>query len=345
MTGVQTCALPISKHRHETWERFLRPALADKRGFATFCTTPEGFNWLYDVYMLGQDPDFTQFASWRLPSWENTAVFPGGRQDPEILSVEETTSEEWFLQEYGAEFTAFVGKIYPEFDELKHIKRIEYNPDWPNYIFFDWGFVNALAALEVQVDPFDNVYIWRETYVHRERLEDILEQMKAREQPEGYKIDCAYGDAADPEAALTVSIKLAPCFAEPEAKVNWRAGIETVKRFLKLQPTGLLDAYGEPITTPKLFVDYSCKNTIREFQNYRMRQTRTDNDPPEGPHKKDDHAMDALRYGLVHLFELGAKYHLDSVVEMNSGEDNSDNITLDFGDEDRASVFTQDMRF
>src|SRR5690348_15305866 len=45
-----------AKHKMETWERFVRPALADKRGQADFPTTPEGFNWLHNLWQLGRDP-------------------------------------------------------------------------------------------------------------------------------------------------------------------------------------------------------------------------------------------------------------------------------------------------
>src|ERR1035437_8554268 len=40
-----------AKHQEETWERFIRPALADRRGGADFPTTPEGYNWLYKQWM------------------------------------------------------------------------------------------------------------------------------------------------------------------------------------------------------------------------------------------------------------------------------------------------------
>src|SRR5690606_29556640 len=93
-----------AKHRADTWERFIRPALADKRGWADFPTTPEGHNWYYDLYMLGLNDQFPQYESWRFPSWDNPAIYPGGRQDEEIILLEQTTSEEWFLQEIGADF-------------------------------------------------------------------------------------------------------------------------------------------------------------------------------------------------------------------------------------------------
>lgn len=313
-----------AKHRHDTWERFLRPALADKRGFATFCTTPEGQNWFYNLWMLGQDPSLPEYASWRMPSWENSAVFPLGRDDPEIKVIENTTSEAWFKQEYGAEFTAFVGKIYDEWDDLIHVVDYNYNPNWPNYLFVDWGFVNALVLLDVQISPSDDVYIWRETYVNHRRLEEVLESYKVGEgistwkqegHPVGHHIKYAYGDAADPEAVLTVNQRLAPCIALPEAKENWRQGVELVKKFLKPYDTGDKNMYNEPILQPKMFVDRGCRNTIREFNNYRMKTpSRSGLDPAEGPEKKDDHAMDAIRYGLMHQFALGADSHLEQVM-------------------------------
>ncbi len=305
-----------AKHKRDTWERYIRPALADKQGFGVFCTTPEGHNWIYDLYMLGQDDDFPDYESWRMPSWENTIVFPGGRNDPEILQMERTTTPEWFAQEIGASFTSFVGKIFPEFDEQIHVKNHTFNPMWPNYGFWDWGYVNALVFIEAQITPRDEVIIWREHYQPWLRLEEHLEEIKARPNPEGYRLDGTYGDAADPEAVATVNEKFASCIALPEAKENWRFGIEVHKRFLKPYNSGFFDEYDDPIMKANLYVDPSCKNTIKEYQNYKMASpTRAGNDPQEKPVKKNDHAMDAIRYGLMHIFELGAKYHLEDVLD------------------------------
>lgn len=303
-----------AKHHKETWERFIRPALSDKRGWATFPTTPEGQNWFYDLWLLGQDPNNDHFESWRFPSWQNTAIYPGGREDPEILLLESTTTPEWFEQEIAADFSAYVGKIYSEFDINIHAKPLRYNPAWPNYIAFDWGFTNPLAAIEFQVDPWDNIYVWREHYKAYTILTEHIRMMKERPQPPGYKISGCFGDAADPEAAMVVSQLLAPCLAMPEAKTNWRQGIDRVKLFLKEYQIGEQDEYGTPLTAPKLFVDHSCTNTLREFSNYRAAPGTAGRNPKEIAQNIDDHAMDALRYGLVHLFELGARHHLADVI-------------------------------
>jgi hypothetical protein len=304
-----------AKMRPETWSRYLRAALSDKRGFATFPTTPEGYNWLYKLWQMGRNPDFPLWASWQFPTWSNTRMFPGGRQDPEILELEKTTPEEEFLQEYAAEFGAFVGKIYKEWDEKTHVKKIEYNPNLPNYMAIDWGFTSPLAAIEFQVDAQDNVYVWREHYKSWVTLQEHFKIMKSRHQPEGYKIDLIFSDAADPQAVAETNASFGPCIALDEAKENWRQGVMLVKRFLRLYDTGLVDEWERPIERPKFWVDHSCENTISEFNSYRSKTAPKGNNAPELPQKLADHCMDAIRYGLMHLFELGVTYHLADVYD------------------------------
>lgn len=302
-----------AKHKQEVWERYIRPALADYTGWATFPTTPEGHNWLYNIWQLGQDPSISQYESWRFPSWMNPFVYPGGRNDEEIMLLERTTTPEWFAQEIGADFASFVGKIYGEFDETRHVRDVPFNPNWPNYIAFDWGFVNPLAAIEFQISPMDDVHIWREHYKAYQTLDVHCTELKGRPQPEGYHLTMAYGDAADPEAAEYVSRHLCPCYADPAAKENWRDGIDLVKQFLREYQIGEADEYGTPKTEPKLLVDRKCTNTIREFQTYRANKGTDTKSPREIGQQIDDHAMDAIRYGLVHYYRLGAKHHLSDV--------------------------------
>lgn len=332
-----------AKHKRETWERFIRPALADKRGWADFTTTPEGQNWVYNMYRFGQDPDLEAYMSWRFPSWLNTEVYPGGREDKEIKLLERTTSHEWFLQEIAADFSAFVGKIYGEWDEQKHVKKIEYNPAWPNYIAFDWGYVNPLAAIEFQVAPDDTIHVWREHYGAYMTLDEHFEAMKNRKQPPGYKIDMTYGDAADPEAIQRTNEKFAPCVGDPESKTNWRDGIDLVKTFLKDRPAELDGDEVPQDGPPGLFVDHSCRELIAEFGSYRGKSMTHGKDPQDAQDKavkKNDHGLDALRYGLVHLYILGANYHLDSV--MTPSKELVTTGSLNRGD---SGIFTMNESF
>lgn len=310
-----------AKHNKDTWERFIRPALADKRGSADFPTTPEGYNWMYEEWMHGQDPEFPDYASWKFPSWDNRTVYPGGEDDPEIKLLRRTMTPEGFAQEIGADFGSFIGKIYPEWDVGTHVKSVEFNPAWPNYIAFDWGYTNPLAAIEFQISPDDRIYIWREHYKSFTRVEDHCIELKSRKQPPGYHLDLAFGDAADPEAAITVSEKLVPCYALPEAKTNWREGIDLVRSFMEREEGQ--DEHGGPIFKSAFAVDFSCVNTIKEFNSYKSPNPVNGKNVAELGIKAADHALDAIRYGLVHIYKLGATYHLTDVMDLNQGKDNS----------------------
>jgi hypothetical protein len=83
-----------------------------------------------------------------------------------------------------------------------------------------------------------------------------------------------------------------------------------------------------------MFIDNSCVNTIREFNNYRSKQATGNNptNPREAAQVYDDHALDAIRYGLMHIYRLGLPGRLsDTVIPVNrdaeggySKYDNSD---------------------
>jgi hypothetical protein len=311
-----------AKHKKDTWERYVRAALADNRGHATFPTTPEGYNWLHALWQVGRDPSEPDFESWQFPSWENPYVYPDGREDAEIKLVERTTANEWFLQEYGADFSAFVGKIYGEFQESVHVTDVKFHPEWDSYVGYDPGFTNPWAWIFFQIDPQDNVYVWREHYKPYMQLAEHIAFIRNLPQPEGYHLDLAFGDAADPEACVSISQNLVPAYAEPEAKKNWREGIDLVKTFLKLQdvysPSGTLlvvDEHGTPKKQPKLFIDHSCKNLIYEFNNYRAPDTRPEQNVREQAKKHADHALDALRYGLMHVVKLGCNSRLTDLYQ------------------------------
>jgi hypothetical protein len=306
-----------AKHKQDTWLRYIMPALADKRGWADFPTTPEGYNWLYDLWRLGQDPNNSLWSSWRFPSWENPAVFPGGFEDLEIQNLKNQMTPEGFDQEIAALFSSFVGKIFPEWDEDTHVTSVPFRPELPNYISFDWGYTNPLAAIEFQVDAWDRIRIWRLHYKAFTRLEDHLTIMAKRPQPDGYHINLAFGDAADPEAAATVSRYLAPCIASPDAKTNWREGIDLIRGFLKLREVGVRDEFETPAYEPSLVVDRSCAFFISEMNSYKAKESPTGANVPEMGQKIQDHAIDALRYGLVHLYKLGVQHHLSEIYSPN----------------------------
>lgn len=91
----------------EAWDLVLRPALADKQGWALFISTPQHFNWFYDLFEKGQGED-ADWASWQKPTWDNPFI-----PETEISAAQRDMESADFDQEFGASFTAVGGAIFP----------------------------------------------------------------------------------------------------------------------------------------------------------------------------------------------------------------------------------------
>ena len=194
-----------------------------------------------------------------------------------------------------------------------------FNPAWKNYIAFDWGFTAPLAAIEFQVSPRDEIYVWREHYVENRTLEWHLAELKDRPNPPGYHLDGAFGDAADPEAVEYVSKHLVYCQADPASKL-WMPGIRLMKEALKPVEVDK-DEYDRPIMGSRYHVDPSCVNHINEMTGYRAKKGISANEfKGAGVVERNipDHSIDAMRYGLMHLFKVGVQHHLDEVYNITN---------------------------
>lgn len=272
-------------HKSSTWEMYIEPALSDKRGWAIFPSTPRGFNWYQGLWQMGQMEDMHKdYASWRLPTWTNLAMYPDGRDDPEIKRIEAVVSRNHFLQEYAAEFTAYEGKIYEEFSTTTHVKKIPYNPHWKNYLAMDFGFADPMVVLDIMVDPMDNVYVWREYQVSYKSTWEHCQALRDRKNPSGYHWEAIYADPRGADEIATIQMVMSGAvLARP---VGWALGIEAVKRHMKIQGDG----------TPKLFIDPGCKLLIAQLEQLRFAETREGHNSREKQHDYNDHGPDALRY-------------------------------------------------
>jgi hypothetical protein len=306
LAGIIVCE--AAKHDSDTWNEYLSASLADlaPNSWAAMTSTPEGYNWFHTEFELGESKSLKKLDdhdSWNFPAWENHHVYPGGREDPEIKRMETAMiaagMEDVFWQEIGASFRSVVGLVYGnEYDDELHIyeeyweKPYEYNPKWENGTGIDFGFTNPLVVLDIQIDPMDNIYIWREHYKAKMSTPQHISAIKERSDPEGYAVSCGYGDSAYPDGVEQFSMSLWPVMAEDDAK-EWRRGVDEVKQRL-IGEDGL----------PHIWVSKNCPMTIWEFQNYRIKAVSGDQNAPEKAQSYADHAMDALRYFIMHRFVL-----------------------------------------
>jgi hypothetical protein len=299
-----------AKLKPSVWLKFIRPTLADFRGWAFFGSTPEGRNWFYDLWRIGQDPMRSDWSSYRAPSWANPHVYPGGVDealldrfiearssggtsamldlldrvetvdycpigiDQEIWSMLLDMSQVSFNQEIAGLFTDFVGRVFKDFDEELHVTDQAFIHGWHTFACVDYGFTNPFVWLLVQVDPHgERIHILNEYYETGRTTGEAAEEIRDR----GLAPDSCQGfypDPAEPDRTRELADKLSIRHINPGA-VTIAGRVEWMRRFLKA-PTGitrgrLLRASSAPI--PKLTINRRCINTIREFGDYRYPET------------------------------------------------------------------------
>ena len=82
-----------AKQKKKTWEMYLRPTLSDRKGKAIFITTPEGYNWIYELYLRGKEDE--EWYSFNSPSWENQYAYEG-EFDSDLVEAKRNMSKEIF---------------------------------------------------------------------------------------------------------------------------------------------------------------------------------------------------------------------------------------------------------
>jgi hypothetical protein len=308
-----------AKLKPSVWVKYLRPTLADFRGWSIMTSTPEGRNWFYEQWLRGQDPDDEGWDSWRMPAWVNEYVFPiGGTQegvdmirsilkdpdqrltaalikasglDPEIVDMMRDMTEERFDQEILAKFTEHVGLVFKNFDEEWHVRSLTVDPNRPVYLAVDYGFQNPFVALAIQVDVFDRVKVLAEYRVQHRDIEDIAKDLIVERGGLFSRANLLYPDPASPgdSSLLAKHLKVRP-MGNTGGELKWR--LEQIRQALKLLPE-----HG-PIEEKQanLQIDRSCVELIREMNAYRYPDTKEERggEAPENPLKKDDHGPEAL---------------------------------------------------
>jgi hypothetical protein len=288
LTGV--ILSEAAKLKESVWTKYIRPTLADVRGWSIAWSTPEGKNWFYRNWQKGQDEDNSDWESWRMPSWYNDIIFPGGKDDPEIIDMCADMSEQKALQEIHASFTDFVGRVFKDFDEEIHVRKVPYDPKLPIYLCCDFGWRNPFVMLAVQVDVWDNVRVIGEYRVTERDINDIADDLA------GYSMFTnavmLFPDPADPSSAQILGKKLkVPVNNDTGGEKKFR--LEYIRSHLKRIPEHLDDDH--PEKQPRLTFDRSCTGTIYEMSEYRYPETKDEARPEkEEPMDFDDHGPEAL---------------------------------------------------
>lgn len=134
--------------RPRVWAEVVRPALADRQGWAIFIGTPMGHNGFYDLYQQAQQEPDWHTACFRA---SETGVLP----DAELASSRRVMSPEQYAQEYECSFeSALIGAYYASYLETAQVEdrltRVPWEPSVPVHTAWDLGISDATAIWFVQ---------------------------------------------------------------------------------------------------------------------------------------------------------------------------------------------------
>lgn len=286
-----------AKMKERVWTKYVSPTLMDFRGWAKFNSTPEGKNWFYRMFMKGvaEDPGW---ASFRFPSWYNTAIFPLGYDDPEIQQMKRDLPQEVFNQEVAADFSEYVGRVFQDWDDEWHVRRVAYNPNRPVYIAADYGWTNPTVLLFIQVDYWGRVNVLAEYYQTHKSSDDIISDLNRGVYDERHPglvraARALYPDPEDPKTSNDLANGLrVNLMGNTGGELKTRLNL--IRKWLKDENDHLdLD---HPDRVPMTTVDPRCTNFIREMDAYRYPESKEEaaKSLPEHPIDKDNHAPEAF---------------------------------------------------
>ena len=291
----------------ETFFR-LRGRVAPKRGWLFLAGTFEGsLGWYPQMHTAWSVPS-DQEQSFSLPSYTNQYLYPGGREDPEILKLEREASDDFFMERIEGIPSPPKGLVFPEFRPNIHVGDIQYEEGLPVQLWMDPGYAGAYAVEVIQMVG-DRVMVIDEVYERGLITEEMIDICKSRpwwkDVREGV-IDVAGYQHQAMAAPAEIWMKETGLYLSSE-KVKINDGTERLKSFLKPDPLS---------REPKILINSKCLGLLSEFgavpspfdgqtRSYRWKMDREGNIVGETPEDKHNHGIKALIYGLVERYGYG----------------------------------------
>jgi phage terminase large subunit-like protein len=277
--------------------------LLDTEGSWWMTLTPvQGMLWMYDeIYMKGKmDPIGSDISVIEVETYENPYL-----KETEIKKLEVALKDEADARIRG-KFIRRGGLVYSTFDPQIHIiDPIKDIPEhWEIYASGDHGFNNPTSWHWHGVDSDGNVVTFAEHYEREMVVQDHATRIKQINKIIGRDPGMYIGDPAMSQrngitgSTVQSEYALHGIYINP-ANNEILSGINKINSYLQLNSAG----------KPRWTITRNCANAIWEIQRYRWKtwaskQTERENNKYDIPHKKDDHAMDDLRYFFTIMPDL-----------------------------------------
>jgi len=198
------------------------------------------------------------------------------------------------LRQYGR-FTNLSGTVYKEWNPARHIVEPFRIPhDWLKIRMIDFGFNNPFCCLWGARDHDGRWWIYDEHYESQKLNVHHAQKIGERNWQDG---EPHFGQTfTDHDAQQRAELENYGIRCTPANKAI-NQGIEYIRTLMHVGADKL----------PSLVIFNTCRNLIREIPRYRWPDGTDQRNPRDVPMDVDNHALDALRYGLYSMKSAGAK--------------------------------------
>ena len=274
----------------EVWFEVIRPALADKQGWALFISTPDGTaSWFYDLWCFVPE-DTTK--DWR--RWQYTTIDGDNVPKTEIEAAREQLDARTFRQEFEASFENLSSLVAVSFsDENISTKSIDITVQ-PLLLGVDFN-VDPMSGICAVRDK-ENLYVFDEIMLTGGATTwDFSEEIVRR-----YGVDRRVIACPDPTGgarktsgvgATDHSILRRSGFKVSSPRAPWK-----IRDKITAVNTALLDATGARRT----YIHPRCKELIKSLRTL----TYAPNTGLPNKNLGVDHAFDAFGYLCLQQFNL-----------------------------------------
>lgn len=262
-------------------------------------TIEEGERWYPELITRWQADNPEGGKTFIVPTWANTKLYPGGRDDPAIKMLEGTLTPEKFAERLAAVPCVASDLVIKEFSFLNHVRAdVEYDPRRPTELWIDPGYSGShYAVLVVQFPTPRDVWVVDEIYTDHATTQEVIAEAKNRDWW-GYTLT-GVGDIATKQHAAMPSV----WEVWNDAGVPLRTNRVAIAEGIELHRTFLKPPDGSPA---RLLFNPKCRGVFSEYGAWKRKRI-TDLVYGE-PSDKHCDALKAINYGLFDRFgALGEK--------------------------------------
>lgn len=258
---------------------------------------PEGRNWVYEKFIN--------------KPIKGSEYFHGKTRDVSFLpqdyidSLYETYDTEMVERLLEGSWETFQGQVFPMFSRELHILPADFPipKNWQRYRGVDHGYVDPCTCVWLASDEGGNFYVYNLYYKRKRIIEENVAAIQDISGDERYVYTVA--DPNVNKADSGTGRKHIDLYREAgleliNAKTSLAAGIARMRELFEPKLNRKHPLKRSLKKAPALYVLSHCKELINELLSYHYEKDDAKRNSNESPVDKDNHAIDALRYIIMH---------------------------------------------